>query len=105
MGQRAAMAEFLGELHEALDGVLADTAGYRAPAAVGFVECRVFMRYDSEVVGEFGQIIAHRTEVDFLLSDVTPAVRGTLKVEDRDYVLTDKLFDREGISRWVVRNA
>ena len=105
MGQRAAMAEFLGELHEALDGVLADTAGYRAPRAATFADCRVFMAYDSEVRGEFDQIIGHRTEVDFLLSDVTPVVKGTLKVEGKDYVLTDKLFEKDGIARWVVRNA
>ena len=105
MGQRAFNDEMLAEIHEALDGELADTGGYRAPGATTFVPCRVFMDYGSEVRGEFGQIIAHRIEADFLLADVDPAVKGTLKVEEVDYLLTDKLYERDGVARWVVRNA
>ena len=105
MGQRAAMDDFLGELHEALDGVLADTGSYRAPVSATWVPSRVFMNYGSEVRGEFGQIIGHRIEADFLTADVDPAVKGTLKVEGVDYVLTDKLYERDGVARWVVRNA
>ena len=103
MGQRAFNAEHLASIHAAMDGVLADTGGYRAPGASTFVDCRVFVDYETEVRGEFDQIIGHRIEVDFLLSDVSPAVRATLKVDDIDYVLTDKLFEKSGIARWVVR--
>lgn len=103
MGQRAFNAEHLAEIHAALEDSLADIGGYRAPGATTFVECRVFVDYNSEVLGEFGQIVGHRIEVDFLLSDVEPAVRATLRVEGIDYQLTDKLFEKSGIARWVVR--
>lgn len=104
MGQRASTAEMLSEIHDVLDDAgLADIGGYRAPGATSFVDCRVFMEYGSEVRGEFNQIIGHRVEVDFLLSDVDPVVKSTLKVEGVEYLLTDKLYEKDGIARWVVR--
>jgi hypothetical protein len=103
MGLRAFQDELLADIHAGLDGVGADTAEYRAPGADSFVPARVFMRYDSEVLGEFGQITGYRTEADFLTADVDPKVKGALRVEGADYVLTDKLYERNGIASWVVR--
>lgn len=103
MGQRAFQDELLAEIHAGLDGTGSDMAEYRAPAASSFVPSRVFMKYESEVLGEFGQIVGYRTEADFMTADVDPKVKGTLRVDGADYVLTDKLFERDGIARWVVR--
>lgn len=96
------------DLHAAFAGAgfAFDSGVYRAPGIVPptpGTTCRGYVDLGTQVLGEFGQIIGRRDEITFLLPDVTPANKGTVEVDGVRYMLTDKVSDDEGQSRWVVR--
>lgn len=104
MGQREDTRAADADMHEAfMDAGFGEVGSYRAPGAAEYVPVRVLVRYGTQVLGEFQQIVGYRDEVDFLLADVTPQARGTLQVDGQTLTLTDKVREDESASRWVVR--
>lgn len=109
MSQRIALRELDAELHQAmLDVGLAELGGYLQPNAIpgtARTPCRVRVDRGTQVLGEFGQVIARRDEIAFLIEDIDPAptARGTVLVDGVTYMLTDKVSEDESETRWVVR--
>lgn len=106
MGQRAETRAADADMHEAFADVgVGELGSYRAPGGAAFVPVRVIVRYGTQVLGEFQQIVGYRDEVEFLLADVTPQTKGTLQVDGQTLTLTDKVREDASVSHWVVRRA
>lgn len=109
MSQRIALQEMDGALHQAmLDVGLAELGAYLPPNSIpgtAATPCRVTVDRGTQVLGEFGQVIARRDEIEFLLEDIIPppTSKGTVLVGGINYMLTDKVSEDESKSRWVVR--
>lgn len=88
----------------------ANVGDYTPPGGGASVQVRVYLDLGVKVVGEFGQIVRRRDELQVLAVDgVEFKEKGTVAVENADrtgavaYVLTDKLDDDGSMSRWAVR--
>ncbi len=83
----------LGDYTPFVDGV----AGALLPGV------RVYVDRDVQQLGEFGQIVAPRTQVAYLLSDVAPTKGGRIVVDGEAWINTDNVGNDGSLSRWVVR--
>ena len=107
MGQIETLHDMDAVLHGAFAGAgLADIATYRAKDVSWDepgIPVRVYVDRDRQRIGEFGNVAAPQTEIEFLHEDVTPAAGGRLVVDGERWVLQTPLSDDASLSRWVVR--
>lgn len=108
MVANAFLDEFDALAHEAFANIgLADMCSYTAPAGSP-VERRVYVNSGVQNLGEYGQVLAPRTVIGFLLAD-GPVVKGAqVVVAGITYVLQaiDLADEDDGsVQWWVVRNA
>lgn len=106
MSQKAFMAAFDGLAHGAFaDAGIADLGVYTPPGVdpVPVPNVRVFVDRAVQQIGEFGNISAGRTEVRYLLSDVSPEAGGKLLVDGDTFINTAEIDNDGSLSRWQVR--
>ena len=77
--------------------------GIALPSATN---CRVYVNRDVQGVGEFGQVTESRTEITFLLADLTPAQNGLIAVGSETWKLMQRAAGSdESRSVWVAQKA
>lgn len=106
MSQKAFMAQFDAHAHSAFaDAGLADTGTYTAPTAgaTAVTGVRAFVDRATQQIGEFGSVNAGRTEVRYVLADVTPEVGGKFVVDGDTYINVGEIDNDGSLSRWTVR--
>ena len=108
MTQLDTLKQMDADLHAAFaDAGLCDVGDY-TPIVDGvaggvLAGVRVYVERDVQQIGEFGQIIAPRTQIAYLLADVTPTKGGRIVVDGQAWINTDNVGDDGSLSRWIVR--
>lgn len=107
MSQRDALRAIDADIHAALRGAgLASEAFYLPPGAgPGATPTRfdAYLDEGTQVLGEFGQVIARRDELVLLSGGANVAARGTVEVEGVNYALLERVAQDASQTRWVVR--
>ena len=111
MSTPAALRELDAQIHAAFkDTGFADEGFYTAPGANVDVPVQCYINRNVQVLGEFGQVVDRRDEMQILIADgvdIKPA--GIVLVEETvgagvgtNWKLGKKLGDDGGISTWTV---
>lgn len=98
------------EVHDAmLEHGMAQVGHYTPRGGGASTPVRVYLTREVQVLGEFGQVLTRRDELQILDPGVELAVGGEVAVERFDksgadpYILQDRLDDDGSVSRWSVR--
>lgn len=105
MTQLDTLKQMDADLHAAFaDAGLADTVAYTPNPAGPVVEgVQVYIDRAHQQIGEFGQIVAPRTEVGYVLATVTPTKGGSFTIDGETWINVDNIGNDGSLSRWVVR--
>lgn len=105
MTQLDALRQMDSDLHSAFaDAGLADVVSYTPNPAGPVVEgAQVYIDRAQQQIGEFGQIVAPRTEVAYVLATVTPTKGGSFTIHGETWINVDNIDNDGSLSRWIVR--
>lgn len=108
MGQKDFLAGLDAQIHGALAAAgVADVATYhpRDVALPPMQGVRVYVDRDAEIIGEVGQVIGTRTEVDVIHQDGLQLTKGgALVIDGETLTLSARIGGDGSISRWAVAN-
>jgi len=89
---------FAGMMRSGLADDAAYTEGTGSP-----MPCRVIVKRDTQIIGEYGQVVGERTTVSFLRAEVpTPKRSATVTVGTDSWTLESKQHEDESVSEWIV---